>query len=131
MACTIYYGAVLETFEISESINLIQEKLFYPIVLKDKGNGMFAHTDETIQGFLDICTSDEYIFTVLCGTKELNAGVNNISVFNWNGDPVIRFETDINIYRICYNKDDNLIYALARIEDGEFILVKFDISDYL
>ena len=130
MACATFFGAVLETFDIGDSITLIQEKLFYPIILEIR-NGVAYPTDETIQGFLDICTSDEYVFSILCGSKEPQIRLNHISVFNWNGDPVIRFETDVDIYRICYNEDDNMIYAIARTEDYEFILVRFDISDYL
>ena len=128
MACTTFYGAVLETFEVGDSIHLIQEKLFYPIILNIK-NDIAYLTDKTIQGFLDICTSDEYIFSILIGSTESNN--KNISVFNWNGDPVIRFETDIDIYNICYNEDDNLIYAIAMTEDYDYILVTFDIADYL
>ena len=133
MAHAIIYGAVLETFEIGDSIRLIQEKLFYPTILEAKQGVSPVPTDETIQGFLDICTSDEYIFSILCGSKisEPNAGFNHISVFNWQGEPVVRFETDIDLWRISYNEDDNMIYAVARTEEYEYILVKFDISGYL
>ena len=128
MAHATFIGAVLETFEIGSSINLIHEKLFYPIIL-DIRNETAYPTDETIIGFSDICTSDEYIFSILCGSKESNN--RNISVFNWDADPVIRFETNIDIYNICYNEDDHMIYAIAITEDYKYILVKFDISSYL
>ena len=133
MAHTIFYGAVLETFEIGASINLIQEKLFYPTIVNDdnKEYTPLAIRDKTIFGFSDICTSDEYIFSIFYGDIDEECDPRNISVFDWNGDPVIRFETDINLHRICYNEDDNMIYAVARTEHMEYIFVKFDISDYL
>lgn len=131
MACTTFYGAVLETFTIDDSINLIKERFFYPIILDIK-NSIAYPSDETIMGFKDITTSNKYIFSILLGSKDSKAGINsNISVFNWNGDPVIRFKTDIDLYCICYNEDDNFIYAVALTEDCEYILIKFDISDYL
>ena len=117
MACVTFYGGVLETFEIDNSINLIQEKLFYPIFM----NGQ-KYTEKTVFGFVDICTSDEYIYTVLIGNKDLTTH-NNISVFDWNGEPVVRYATDVNILRICYNENDNSIYAIAI--DDEFYLIKF------
>ncbi|MDL2244897.1 TolB-like 6-bladed beta-propeller domain-containing protein [Parabacteroides sp. OttesenSCG-928-J18] len=129
LAHATFYGAVLETFKIGNTIDFIQEKLFYPIILEDKNNMSSIPTDETIQGFLDICTSDEYIFSILIGSKESNN--KNISVFDWNGNPVIRFNTDIDLYNICYNKEDNSIYAVAMTEDYDYMLVKFDISNHL
>ena len=131
VVCATLNGAVLETFKVGDSITLINKKLFYPIILGYTKGGNVIPVDETILGFFDICTSDEYVFSIFIGTKERMTGFNNISVFNWNGDPVIRFETDIDLYYICYNEDDNFIYAVARKEDSEFILVKFDISEYL
>ena len=74
---------------------------------------------------------DEYIFSILIGNKERNIRSNYLSVFDWSGEPVIRFETDIDIYRICYNEDDNMLYAIALTEEYDYILVKFDISAYL
>ena len=123
MVCTTLYGAVLETFEINNSINLIQKKLFYPIILEPHRQGGMQPSKDTIWGFVDICTSDKYIYTVLIGNKDNNK-YNNISVFNWNGDPISRFETDMNILRVCYNETDNSIYAIAVTEYGEFNLVK-------
>ena len=81
--------------------------------------------------FYDICTSNEFIFAILIGNKEPRPFKNLISVFDWNGEPVIRFETDLNIYNICYNEGDNMIYAVAATEEYDYILVKFDISEYL
>jgi len=134
MACATLYGAVLETFEIGTSVSLIQEKLFYPIILGNTKSGLVVPTDETIQGFLDICTSDEYVFSIFIGSNfigDKKPNKKNISVFNWNGDPVVRFETDIDLNRICYNEDDKMIYAVAITEDYDYILVKFDLSEYL
>jgi len=128
MASGTYYGGVLETFEIDNSIKLLQTKYFYPIFYKD-----LKITEDTYRGFLSICTSDDYIFTILMGCKEADTNLNYISVFNWKGDPVMRFnlKDDLMLVRLCYNEDDHFIYAFAMTAEYDYFLVKLDISGYL
>ena len=130
MVSATYYGGVLEIFAIDNSIKLIKAKYFYPIFYKD-----LKYTEETYWVFQNICTSDEYIFTLLLGSKDIEAykKLNHISVFNWQGEPVVRFtlEDDLMLLRLCYNEDDGAIYAVAWTQDYDYVLLKLEVSNYL
>lgn len=125
MVSCILYGGVLETFDLTpNSIRPRATRHFYRPKLDEK---TVQATDETVFGFSTVCSSNDKIYTVLIGDKDLSR-YNNISVFDWDGNERARYETDCNVLRLCYSeKEPDKLYGIAVSEEEEYYLVSFDI----
>jgi hypothetical protein len=81
-------------------------------------------------GFFDVATSDEYIYTIYSGKSFDEAGLTfdhceYLMVFDWNGNPVACYKPNVPLYAICYNKQDNAVYGIHIGDEAK--LYKFDI----
>ncbi len=91
-----------------------------------------------IMGFSDIQITDNYIYTVFHGRSfkeiERNAmegieredGGRYIYVFDFQGNPVIKYTLDRAIYGIHVDEDNNIIYATDVNSDEPIVQIKFD-----
>lgn len=123
MAAGIFYGAVLETFTLSDSIQLASLRKFYPSHIRYEG-GTINETNETVYGFISLCGSDKYLYSVFVGNKDPNQ-LNHIAVFDWNGREIVKYHIDCSVVRICASRDDKTLYAVAYSKDKGFYLVSF------
>lgn len=126
MVCASIYGAILEFFSLERNrIELDRVVGFIkPVYTTDK-NGFFKLLPEqTVFGFLDLCVTDNYIYTIYCGdtNTELN---NQVAVFDWKGRGVCLYKTDYHLECICVNDEEDKMYATAIDDDGEKIIVEF------
>lgn len=126
MAVGTLYGGILELYDISENILLKDIRKFYPPILRYH-SGVIKNTEETIWGFSTLYATNDNIYTVLIGDKNPNL-FKNISVFNWNGEEKIRYETDCSVLMLCSSKDEpDKLYGIAVSDDRDFYLVSFDL----
>lgn len=123
MASGILYGGTLETFTLSDGIQLTNLRKFYPSRFQ-YDSGTLEPTDEAVYGFASLCSTDKYVYSILIGDKDPNQ-LNHIAVFDWNGQEVIRYHTDCLLVKICVSYDDKTLYAVAYSEEKGFYLVSF------
>lgn len=118
------YGGVLELFDLSKGIELKAIRKFYPPVVQYL-SGTIQSTGETVWGFSALCATDEKIYSVFIGDKNPNL-FNNLSVFDWDGRELIKYNTDCLILRICASiREPNKLYGIAFSKTREFYLLSF------
>ena len=103
--------------------------MFYPPAIEYQ-SGVTSPTEQTVFGFTSLCSTNEYIYGVFLGSKDMN-DFDNISVFDWDGREVATFDTDCNVLRICCSDSEpGRIYAIAVSPENSFYLVSFDLDIY-
>ncbi len=145
LAIGTYIGASLEIFDIS-NLNDIQSiamnSLFPSNCDFDPHTKMISPNDDTIYGFLDLASSSTHIFAIIegkCHEQWSNAdptpkphhhGSRHITIFDLNGTQVSTLELDRCIFRLTLDERSNVIFALARSEDGliELLEIQFDFT---
>ena len=122
------FGAILETFDVKD--NRVTQRgcrMFYPPAIEYQ-SGVTSPTEQTVFGFTSLCSTNEYIYGVFLGSKDMN-DFDNISVFDWDGREVATFDTDCNVLRICCSDSEpGRIYAIAVSPENSFYLVSFDLD---
>ncbi len=113
-------------------INLKKLDFHYQeIVVKGSIDDPYVATKRSNKnGFFDVATSDEYIYTIYSGKSFEESGLafyhcDYLMIFDWNGNPAACYKLNVPLHAICYNKQDNAIYGI-NIED-EAKLYKFDV----
>ena len=82
-----------------------------------------------VMGYCDIHITDKYIYAVFSGRtfKEISQnedtpdGGHSIHVFDFNGKPVTKYILDYDVYGICVNETEKIIWA-CNVNDEEQIL---------
>lgn len=137
--CGSYIGAILETFYI-ENGNLVRDtinRIFYPrcatyrVDRMNKDNFDISWDETTRIGFEDIVATKQGVYTLLNGImgSELRKRdvkqpyTTNISVFDWECNPVLLVHTDRMLQAICVDENTRIIYGLAW-NKGEHAIVK-------
>lgn len=125
MAVGTLYGAYLEIFNLSKNIEQTTIRQFYPPIAQYE-SGVLKGTSGTIYGFSSLYATDNYIYSVLIGDKDINK-FDNISVFDWKGKEVIRYKTDCLVFKLFVSpKQSDKIYAIAFSPEEGFYLVYFE-----
>lgn len=83
---------------------------------------------ETKTAFLDISSTENYIYLLYSGRiignePEKAFKGNTVFVLDWEGNPLARYNLDIDVKCITVSDDDKTLYAIAEQDDTE--LVKF------
>lgn len=86
--------------------------------------------DNTVRNYVGSFGNDDYCYMLFSGKtneeREHNTGENNhIIVFDWNGNYIRTFYSDIEIHYFYVDEMDRIIYAIARGDDGEAKIAKF------
>lgn len=124
-----YKGSLLEFFDISEcedSIKTIKSLLLdYPIKKEQKDN----ESDGWIYGFEDVYVTDNYVYAIYNGktSKENPMFGQNILVYDWHGNIINRYKTDLYLRCIAVNELQKEIYVIACKDDEDFFLAKVQI----
>lgn len=136
-----YIGAILELFSFNgQQFNPVSTVYIYPPVYKENElNGDMVSWDvNTIIGFDCIRTSDNYIYTLLNGVKGENLITGQgdklmstaVTIFNWEGKPVRRIETGMQMLTFDIDENNNIGYAITINPDNHaFNLVSFPLSN--
>ena len=128
MATGILYGGILETFELSDNrIDVIATQYFYKPEFIFQSGGIDT-TEETVYGFSTLCATEESIYSVLIGSKDSEA-LDNISVFDWEGNPKARYQTDrLNFMLAVDPYIEDRLYALTFSRANGFSLAYYDLK---
>ena len=116
-------GGILEVFDL-DSRKRVVLKHFYEPIFKQKGH-VFRPTPETIGGFAYLAATDKYLYATLHGKVNPTSMPSAICQFDWNGNPIARYDCGkyaINSFTVT--DDDEIIYAVATGEEGEQILLE-------
>lgn len=73
-------------------------------------------------------TSDDYIFASYIGeefNQLLSFSFSNIHVFDWEGNPIAKFNLDIPLLNFTIDIESRIIYGLADNENRDFVTFKF------
>ena len=127
MAFGIYFGAILETFDVKDSIRLRNISYFIEPDFPHDAVGNPTSYDDMTFGFGPLCSSDEYIYAAYNGTKDYQK-MHHIAVFDWDGRLQKFYRTAFHLIRTAYDPEANAIFALVK-DQGEYRLVRFDLPD--
>jgi len=119
---------------INDSITNIKQLDFHYQEISVEGNGdnpQVSIRRNNKNGFFDVATSDEYIYTIYSGKSFEEAGLmidhcEYLMVFDWEGNPAGYYKLNVPLYAICYNKQDNAIYGIHLGDEAK--LYKFNVQ---
>lgn len=115
-------GGILEIFDLN-SMERVMLKHFYEPIFEQKGH-VFRPTPETIGGFMYLAATDKYLYATLQGKVNPTSLPTSICKFDWNGNPIDRYDCGkYAITSFTVTDDDETIYAIAIGEEGEQILL--------
>lgn len=119
-----YRGALLQLLDISnykDSVKTIKSILLNRPIKTEQIEPNHAGW---VYGFEDIYATDHYVYAIYNGqtAKENPMLGKNILVYDWNGQIVNTYKTELNLRCIAVDEAQNTAYVIACEEDGEFFL---------
>lgn len=132
VAFDYFRSDVIEIYDINGMlINVIHGPNNFDVDPRPTDKNMseyFKYSNETRYAFINIKTSDKYIYALYDGGSAVNPNPVGkfIFVFDWNGNPVKLFELTegINVFEV--DEENKKIYA-ASLLTGNIIIANFDI----
>lgn len=95
------------------------------------GNNIYAKIDsKNSEGYVDAYTTEKYIYLLYSGRVSQNSDLesiersilsNHILVFTWDGEPVVEYETDVDLKNFCVSDSDDILYAIAYTPDPQLV----------
>ncbi|MDD2474490.1 MAG: BF3164 family lipoprotein [Dysgonamonadaceae bacterium] len=85
------------------------------------------------EGYVDACTTSENIYLLYSGRSVADADIetneqaslsNQILVYDWDGNLVMQYETDVDLTSICVNESETIIYGVSFNPDPEIVIFK-------
>lgn len=123
------FGAILETFDLRDSIRLRSRAYFIEPDFPHDEVGRITAFDRLTFGFGAMASSDDRIYAVYNGTSDAKA-MCHVAVFDWEGRLERLYKTQGRVAALCVDPDSaNLLYAAVEDEAGEFRLVRFDLPE--
>jgi hypothetical protein len=112
-------GGILYIYSVDEQkMNLESTKYFYKPIFKR--NDALYDTSESKFGFFSLYLSNQFIYSTIF-EKEKDFPPQNISKFDYWGNPIAQYNTDYPIFSIAVDEKDKYIY-MAVLKDGELAL---------
>lgn len=130
-----------ELFKINSDINNISsiKKSYigeYNYVSSEDENIIFARPYQTNrEGYIDAVATNDKIFLLHSGRTIEDVGIenreqtrlaNHILVYDWDGIPLVQYETDIDLKNISINNTANIIFGVAHSPDPEVVYFKLN-----
>ncbi len=114
-----------------ESISLSTDLFFYHPSITDLGQNRYMIDRDAKMGFPMIESDMDYVYTLYAGDKTKTQHLstltsNQILVYDWNGNPVKRYELEIPLFTFCLNAAGDKIYGVAF--EPETIIVQYDLK---
>lgn len=128
-----------ELFEINQennAINSINKSYIgkYNYVPSQDENVIFARPDKgNKEGYIDAIATNNRIYLLYSGRSIEDPGIssreetrlaNQILVYDWDGRPITKYETDVDLKNICINDAGNTIFGIAYTPDPEIVFFK-------
>ena len=79
-----------------------------------------------VYGFEDVYVTNDYIYAIYNGktVKENPMFGKNILIYNWSGELVNSYKTDIYLRNVAVDEKRNIVYVIACKEESDFFLAK-------
>lgn len=92
------------------------------------GMSRIIPTDASINGFIDLCASDNYVFALYSEDKLKVSSYrsNIILVFDWDGNEICKIDMNRYIYYIAVWK--STLYTVEKDEKGRHIIKKYELD---
>lgn len=117
----------LEIFDTSKMLHLVRgpgfhEPVFRVLSIDSNGNPRTFIESETVQGYVSIAVTDQFIFALYSGRTRawvrsqdyFSPPGQTVIVFNWNGTPMGVLELQDGAVQIGVSRDGQYIYAIYR-----------------
>ena len=123
-------GAVVDILKI-EHKKIIRKKRMNFVLPKYKPvniNGMSGALldDESIIGSISTYVTSDFIYILYADKPEVEKRCSDIIlVFDWMGQPIKYYKSDVDLFQICVSDDNKTIYGV--IMNPEVELVKFEL----
>jgi len=130
------YSDYLAFYKVKDNeITLTKEYFSRDADIKSDNNGTtsrVAPNNSSTINYTSAFGSKSYCYMLFSGkTYEDNnnsdSGGKHIIIFDWDGNYIKTFETDVIIYNFFVDETNNIIFAVANDESGEKAIVKFEI----
>jgi len=131
------YGSEMEILSVK---NGVLDRLGFCSYEKTdfKGEKGIEYNENTISGYGDIHSTDDFVIGVFDGHKSLDIKTKvpvvdmfkEICIFTWNAEPVARVSADVRVETICYDDTEKNFYAvITDVEGREFLArLSFDLD---
>lgn len=135
-----FFGEIIHFYSISENnievICKIEKE--YPLY-RDSGNGNVkgvSYDPDGEFGYIATYATDQFVYAVYSSETALehreregtNLEGDILRVFDWNGVLIKEYKLDVPCGYLCVSDDDTKIWAIATNNEGEIILVSFDLE---
>lgn len=133
-------GIIFEIYQLNKETPLLvkyHHELFPSYVNNNSGSKIQAvHKKDQTFGYTDICSTDKFIYALYSGKKphehkkdgvEAAERSKEIHVFNWDGEKICSYNTNIELLNIAVSSNDKQIIAIAW--DNDYILYSFDLPN--
>lgn len=81
--------------------------------------------EETITGYVNLCATEKFVYA-LYSNKKVFANQRRgqyIMIFDWEGNPVKKYDLDTNVYSIAVDEGKHRIFLLVKNEEGSWAIV--------
>gem|GEM_PF-6241801 len=130
LALGYYFTDVIEIYSIDgKLINAIHGPENFDVEPKPSLKNMsqyFAHSQKTRYAYVEVRTTDNYLYALYDGGSAENPSPNAkwIFVFDWEGTPIKSFELSVGINNFIVDEENKKIYA-SSYSTGNIIYANF------
>lgn len=128
MVYLTYVGAVAETFNlVGDSLASRATKCFIYPKIKVVRSWIETVSGETLYGFTNVITTNDYIYALYCGKNDVDYVVNTIYMFDWDLNAITKFSIDIDhLFCISYDSVTGCVYGIGNDEEKNTHIIKFN-----
>ena len=122
VALATYSAGMIDLFEITED-NTIKPiwsyQEFYPVgimIIPMAGEFVVAHTNNALNGFTGICSTEKYVYAVFSGKKLEDKSYpygDMVYVVSWDGKESYKFKLDREVNRLVVDHNDGVMYGVT------------------
>lgn len=138
LAYSVNYSSNIDFFSVeSNEVKILNSlrlnKPNYTPIQTGELNRVSPSKDDYI-GYLDLSATDKYLYALYTDKKIYYNGVYNdfnsniILVFDWNGNPICKYELPNNAYYISVNEYLGRIYAVVRNKEEGWSIVYYELN---
>ncbi len=114
--------------ELKKSLRL-GDPLNQPFV--GEGGAIFSvHlTEKTQNGYINLCGTSQYVYALYSDKKYFETGrkSNTVLVFDWDGNPVRKYDLDTDAYYIAVSETLNCLFAAVKNEEKGWKVICYTI----
>lgn len=136
-----FRGEIIHFYSIEENDIKVITKIEneYPLFKEENTvntNGV-SYDAQGKNGYIATYATDRYVYAIYSGQtvfeqtekRQVNFEGNILRVFDWGGNLVKEYELDVPCSYICISDDDVKMWAIATDNNGEIVLVSFDLDN--